>query len=218
MALRKSQKEIAISLFVKAFSTTEDKKDKKELYIQFADAYDGSIKGWREKVEQELVDEKLKQQFKEFYNREKQTDIKEFVTVEPLSLEDMDQISYLASKELNVMPWVVDETRADSINEFVNSGYSYVAKRENVVLGFILAYKCPTYGGRYYIYIDTFVVNSDAQGQGIGKMLLEELRTDMYRNRIYSMKLMTEREIPAYKIYKHLGFEEMENYVHMQRH
>lgn len=218
MALRKSQKEIAISLFVKAFSTTEDKKDKKELYIQFADAYDDSIKEWREKVEQELADEELKQQFRGFYNREKQTDIKEVVTIEPLKIEDVDQISYLSGKELDTMPWVVKEMGADSINEFVNSGYSYVAKRENVILGFILAYKCPDYGGYYHLYVDTFVVNSDAQGQGIGKMLLEQLRKDMFRNRIFSIKLMTKREIPAYKIYKHLGFEEMENYVHMQRH
>lgn len=136
--------------------------------------------------------------------------------MEPLRGEDVDQISYLSSKELDMMPWVVDEMRADSISEFVNSGYSYVAKRENVILGFILAYKCPAYGGRYYLYIDTFVVNSDAQGQGIGKMLFEQLRRDMFRNRIFSIKLMTKREMPAYKIYKHLGFEEIENYVHMR--
>lgn len=217
MALRKSQKEMAISLFTKVFSTTKDEKERKELYIQFADAYDCSIKAWKEKVEQELGDENLKQQFRVLYTSEEQTNIKEFVTVEPLRIEDVDQISYLSSMELGTMQWIVDETRADSINEFVNSGYSYVAKRENVILGFILAYKCPTYGGYYQIYIDTFVVSSDAQGQGIGKMLFEQMSKDMFRNRIYNIKLMTKREIPAYKIYKHLGFEEMENYVHMSR-
>lgn len=63
------------------------------------------------------------------------------------------------------MPWIRSES--DSINELVNGGYSYVAKREDVILGFILAYKCPSYGGYYYIYIDTFVVDRDAQGYGI---------------------------------------------------
>lgn len=218
MALRRSQKEMAISLFAKVFSTTKDEKERKELYIQFADAYDGSIKEWKRKVEQELVDQNLKQQFRALCNSEGQTDIKKFVTVEPLRIEDVDQISYLSRMELGTMPWIVDETRADSINEFVNSGYSYVAKRENVILGFILAYKCPTYGGYYQIYIDTFVVDSDSQGQGIGKMLFEQLSKEMFRNRIYNMKLMTKREIPAYKIYRHLGFEEMENYVHMSRY
>ncbi|MCI9343763.1 MAG: GNAT family N-acetyltransferase [Lachnospiraceae bacterium] len=217
MALRKAQKEMAISLFAKVFNATEDERSRKELYIQFVDAYDGSIKDWQEKVEQELVDEKIKEQFRQLYNREQQTDIKEFITVEPLRIEDLEQISYLSSKELGTGPWIREETGPDSIIEFVNGGYSYVAKREDVILGFILAYKCPAYGGYYHLYIDTFVVNSDAQGQGIGKMLFDQVRMDMFRNRIISMKLMTKREIPAYKIYKHLGLEEIENYVHMQR-
>lgn len=117
-----------------------------------------------------------------------------------------------------MMPWVENEIGPESLFDFIDSGYSYVAKRENVILGFILAYKCPTYGGNYYMYIDTFVVNSDVQGKGIGKMLLQKLRENMFKNRIFRVKLMTKKEIPAYKIYKHLGFEEVENYVHMQRY
>lgn len=218
MALRKAQIEMAISLFAKTFHMTEDEGSRKELYIQFADAYDGSIKDWREKVEQELADEKTKEQFRQLYNREPKTDMKEFITVEPLSIEDLEQISYLSSKELKTMPWIQEKRGPDSIVEFVESGYSYVAKREDVILGFILAYKCPTYGGHYYLYIDTFVVNSDAQGLGIGKMLFNQVKKDMFQNRIFRIKLMTKREIPAYKIYKHLGFEEMEDYVHMNRY
>lgn len=215
MALRKIQKEIAISLFVKVFSVTEDERTRKELYIQFADAYDDSIKDWREKVEQQLGNDELKGKFRNIYNNESQINIKEFITVESLKVEDLKEISHLASKELETMPWIRSEQ--DSINEFVNGGYSYVAKREDVILGFILAYKCPSYGGYYYIYIDTFVVDRDAQGYGIGRMLFEQLSKDMFHNRIFCLKLMTKREMQAYKIYKHLGFEEIEEYVHMQR-
>ncbi|MEE0686524.1 MAG: GNAT family N-acetyltransferase [Lachnospiraceae bacterium] len=68
----------------------------------------------------------------------------------------------------------------------------------------------------YYLYIDTFVVNSDVQGNGIGKMLIEKLKENMFRNRIFSLKLMTKSDIKAYKIYRHLGFDEPEGYVHMQ--
>lgn len=218
MALRKIQKEMAISLFVKVFSVTEDERSRKELYVQFADAYDGSIKDWREKVEQQLGNEDIRGKFSKLYNNEQQTDIKEFITVEPLKIEDLEQVSYLSSKELDTMPWVKNDMKPDSIIEFVNGGYSYVAKREDVILGFVLAYKCPTYGGYYYIYIDTFVVDRDAQGYGIGKMLLNQLSKNMFKNRIFRLKLMTKREIPAYKIYRHLGFEEIEEYVHMQRY
>lgn len=218
MALRKIQKEMAISLFVRVFSITEDERGRKELYIQFADAYDGSMKDWREKVEQQLENEALRVKFRQLCNHEQQTDIKEFITVEPLKIEDLEQISYLSNKELDTMPWIKNDIEPDSIIEFVNGGYSYVAKREDVILGFILAYKCPSYGGYYYLYIDTFVVDRDAQGYGIGKMLLNQLRKDMFQNRIFRLKLMTKREIPAYKIYRHLGFEEIDDYVHMQRY
>ena len=218
MALRKAQKEMAITLFAKAFSATEDEKSRKELYIQFSDAYEGSIKEWKCKVEAEIKDEKIKEYFIKLSNREPKNDIKEFVTVEPLKKEDLKQISYLTSKELDMMPWVENDIGPDSLVDFVNSGYSYVAKREDVILGFILAYKCPTYGGHYYLYIDIFVVNSDAQGNGIGKMLLQKLKENMFRNRIYRVKLMTKKDITAYNIYKNLGFEEVEDYVHMQQY
>lgn len=209
---------MAISLFAKVFSTTEDEKSRKELYIQFSDAYNGSIKDWQEKVELELEDEKIRTQFRELYSRKPKTDIKEFITVEPLKIEDLEQISYLSHKELNTIPWMQEERKPDSISEFVDSGYSYVAKREDVILGFVLAYKCPTYGGSYFLYIDTFVVDSESQGLGIGRMLFEQISNGMFKNRIFSIKLMTKRELPAYKIYKHMGFEEMEDYVHMQRY
>lgn len=217
MALRKAQKEMAITLFAKAFSAAEE-KDRKELFIQFSDAYEDSIQDWQGKVEEELKDDVVKEEFQRLVNRKQKIDIKDFVIIESLKKEDLKQISYLASKELDMMPWVENEIGPESLFDFIDSGYSYVAKRENVILGFILAYKCPTYGGNYYMYIDTFVVNSDVQGKGIGKMLLQKLRENMFKNRIFRVKLMTKKEIPAYKIYKHLGFEEVENYVHMQRY
>lgn len=218
MALRKAQKEMAITLFAKAFSAAEDERDRKELFIQFSDAYEDSIQDWQGKVEEELKDDVVKEEFQRLVNRKQKIDIKDFVIIENLKKEDLKQISYLASKELDMMPWVENEIGPESLFDFIDSGYSYVAKRENVILGFILAYKCPTYGGNYYMYIDTFVVNSDVQGKGIGKMLLQKLRENMFKNRIFRVKLMTKKEIPAYKIYKHLGFEEVENYVHMHRY
>lgn len=218
MALKEAQKEMAITLFAKAFSATENDANRKELFIQFSDAYGDSIKDWQCKVEAEFKNDAVKDEFKRLVNGESKKDIKDFVSIEPLKKEDLEQISYLASKELNMIPWVAKEETHESLFDFIDSGYSYVAKNENVVLGFVLAYKCPTYGGSYSIYIDTFVVNSDVQGNGIGRMLFQKVKENMFTNRIYSIKLMTKKDIPAYKIYKHLGFEEIDNYVHMQRY
>jgi len=218
MALRTAQKEMAVSLFVKAFGVTKEKQSRKALFIQFCDAFDESIRGWKEIVEQSIEDDYLQKEFKELCNSEREIDIKEYVTIEPLTVDDLEQISYLSSKELDTMTWIKDTKGPDSIDDFVDGGYSYVAKRENVILGFILAYKCPSYGGYYYLYIDTFVVGRDAQGYGIGKMLLSKIREKAFQNRIFGVKLMTQREKTAYQIYKHMGFEEIEDYVHMRRY
>lgn len=220
MAMTKAQKEIAVTLFTNTFQASKDKQSRKELFIEFSDAFNGSICDWKESVEQEIKDESLKIEFKELCNGEKKTDIKEYITIEALRVADLNQISQLARMELGNTPWIYHscgENAPDSIDDFVEGGHSFVARRENEILGFILACKCPTYGGAYYLYIDTFVVGKDAQGLGIGKMLLAKVRENLFANRIFSIKLMTQREKPAYKIYKHLGFEEIEEYVHMNR-
>ncbi len=214
MSLRKAQKEMALNLFKRAFGASKDKQSRKELYIQFCDAFDGSICDWKETVEQELEDELLRLEFQELCNDKSKTDIKEYVTIEPLKVDDLEQISYLANKELDLGPWLKDD-EIDSLDDFVDGGYSFVAKRENVILGFILAHRCPAYGGYYYLYIDTFVVGRDAQGYGIGKMLLSKICENRLKKRILSVKLMTQSEKTAHQIYKHLGFEDMEECVHM---
>lgn len=215
--MTKAQKEMVVNLFVNNFQAVKDKQSRKSLFVEFSDAFDGNICDWKDSVEQEIRDESLKIEFKELCEGKKKTDIKEYVRVEALSLNDLEQVSQLAREELNNTPWVYHANTADSFNDFVEGGYSFVAKRENEVLGFILAYKCPTYGGSYYLYIDTFVVGKATQGLGIGKMLFEKIKENMLMNRIFSIKLMTQRERPAYKIYKHMGFEEIEEYVHMTR-
>lgn len=174
MALRKAQKEMAVTLFVKAFSAAKDESDRKELYIQFSDAYEGDIKDWQHIVEAEISDG-VKEEFVKLANRTEKSDIKEYVTVEPLKIEDLEQISYLTSKELDMMPWVAFEMEEDSLVDFINSGYSYVAKREDVILGFILAYKCPNYGGHYSLYIDTLVVDSVYKGMELVKCCYKRL-------------------------------------------
>lgn len=218
MALRDIQKEMAITLFVKAFSAKKNDENRKELFIQFSDSYGDSIKDWQCKVEAGFQDETDKVNFMRLVNKTDKKDTKDFVTIEALKKENLEQISYLASKELGYLPWVVrEDDDFESLLDFINSGYSYVAKNENVIWGFILAYKCPTYGGYYSIFIDTLVVNRDVQGNGIGKMLLDKVKDNMFRKRIFSINLMTQKDLPAYKIYRHLGFEENEKYVYMRR-
>ena len=65
MALRKAQKEMAITLFAKAFAAA-DEKARKELYIQFADAYEGGIKDWKIEVEEVLEEVEVQLTFSSY--------------------------------------------------------------------------------------------------------------------------------------------------------
>lgn len=76
MALRKAQKEMAITLFAKAFSAAEDERDRKELFIQFSDAYEDSIQDWQGKVEEELKDDVVKEEFQRLVNRKQKLILK----------------------------------------------------------------------------------------------------------------------------------------------
>lgn len=77
MALRKAQKEMAITLFAKAFSAAKDENTRKELYIQFDDAYEGSIEDWKNKAELEMDDDSVKEEFIRLSNGEQKKDVKE---------------------------------------------------------------------------------------------------------------------------------------------
>lgn len=46
-------------------------------------------------------------------------------------------------------------------------------------------------------------------------MMIDHLRKLAHNEGIYQIKLMTTKERPAYQIYRHLGFNDMDEYVHM---
>lgn len=215
MTFKKSQIEMALFLFVKSFCLETDENNRMELIIQFSDVYSGIIKDWESKVEKQIEDEKTRELFRRLLDKRKEKRVLEGVTIVPLEEDYFEQITYLGTKELDQFPWMPEAN--SSITDFIEGGFSFAAKKDDVVIGFVLAHKCPTYGGYYYIYIDTFVVSSYTQGQGVGRMLFNELRSKAHKQRIYGIRLMTKRNMPAYNIYKHLGFEDMQDeYVQMK--
>ena len=118
MALGEAQKEMAVILFVKAFAAA-DEKSRKELYIQFADAYEGSIQDWKIKVEKAFENEECKEIFRSLNKEAEQNNLIEFVIIEPLKKEDLKQISYIASKELDMVPGIEHKMELNSINDYV---------------------------------------------------------------------------------------------------
>lgn len=209
MVLRQKHIDMAFDLFVKAFESEKDEATRKTMVIQFGDAYRGIVKEWKNQIEDRLNTDEIQSIFHSIAYADKDKTINELIHIEPLQAEDIEQISYLGVRELDMLAWIPDEYfPADN---FINSGFSFVAKRDDVVVGVILAYKCPDYGGFEHIYIDTFIVSRLAQGQGIGRLLFDKVREEANKKGIHTLKLMTKRNIPAYNIYKHFGFSEAQS-------
>lgn len=214
MVLRKQHIEMAFDLFVRAFKSEKDESIRKAMVIQFGDTYCGITKDWKTQIEDKFDDDVLRKIFHKIAYANMDKTLDEIISIEPLQAEDIEQISYMGVRELDMFAWIPDKYfPADS---FVNSGFSFVAKKDNVVVGAILAYKCPSYGGFEHIYIDTFIVSGMAQGQGIGRLLFDSVKKEAHKYKINCIKLMTKRNLPAYHIYKHLGFREVHSdYVFM---
>ena len=64
--------------------------------------------------------------------------------------------------------------------------------------------------------MDSLAVAPFARRKGIARNLLKTIQKKAYKNEIYSVKLMTDRQLEAYKMYRHLGFNESK-YVMMTK-
>ena len=96
-----------------------------------------------------------------------------------------------------------------SISDFMKTGYSFVAKKDGVIVGAMLAQKIMDYGS-YYIYINDFAVKASAQGRGIGRKMMDHLVELAVKERIITIKLATQRRFKAYDVYHHLGFRDQD--------
>lgn len=145
MALRQAQIELTIELFLRAFTSEKDKDARYKMLIQLEDAFDGSIENWKNRIEDQLYDETLKEELRNVFERKAHREYKDLCVIEALNGEHKREIRYLGAKKLDMLGW--SGKLEDSYGDFVDSGFSFVVKQENVVVGFALAYKCPTYGG-----------------------------------------------------------------------
>lgn len=92
------------------------------------------------------------------------------------------------------------------INE--NDKYAYCFKEASEVIGFITAWQYPSTDYDYIIHIDVVAVTIKMQNKGFGtKMLKDFLDNVTKENTVY---LNTKKNLPAYKMYCKLGFEDYE--------
>jgi GNAT superfamily N-acetyltransferase len=142
--------------------------------------------------------------------REKKGHVGEVCEICKMAMADESQIVKLISKEIGSTPHFAEFGEIGTVKDYEATGYSFVAKKGNEVVGVIMAQKIMDYGS-YDVYVNNFAVESSMQGRGIGTQLMKHLISVAKQNGIDRIKLHTQKNLKAYDIYHHMGFEDQDD-------
>lgn len=215
MALTQKQIAGVVNLFVRALINSEDKEEQKLLCINFEDTFGKSIEDWKEKCKEKLVEYKAKEdvidKFDEISNRKQNKVTQIEYSIRMMEEHDFGQVRELINQAFDLGLTYYDD---DKLKEYSKNGYSIVAYREDEILGVLLAYETPELV-MSNIYIDTFTVAECVRGCGIGESMINYVQNIAKEKEkgVYTLRLLTNKNIEAYQIYKHWGFQEMDRVV-----
>lgn len=213
MALTEKQTEAVLSMFVNSFASAES-DSRKKLYLDLVDSFMGSIKQWETTIYEAFIEAKISSDIiSEWQSLEadrKDNHKEEVCEILKMTMADEKQIVKLLSKEIGWMPRFAEFNEIGSVKDFEATGYSYVAKKGNDVIGLIMAQRIMDYGS-YHIFVNNFAVDAAMQGKGVGRQLMDHLIRKAKSENIHRIMLHTEKKLKAYDIYHHMGFEDQED-------
>lgn len=113
-------------------------------------------------------------------------------------------------------PWNINEKKEDISEYFLkyfrmNSFLGYEFREGNRILGFSMGYKKPWIEG-YEYFIDQFCIKRLEQNKGLGTKFLDIMEEELYEEEVVNITLMTDKYLMAYKFYKGVGFESLDEY------
>lgn len=82
--------------------------------------------------------------------------------------------------------------------------YAYVLKENECILGFVTAVIKPSVLEDEVIYVDAVAISPEYQKQGNGTYMLDTFMK-LFSENVF-IELQTKKKIPAYKMYKKMGF------------
>ena len=213
MALSATQADAVVTLFVDGFLLETDVLKRKRMVQNFEDNFGRGITDWKERLlkalEEKTTDEKILEEYRMLSGR---TVLKgEDFTYRAFCEQDFPAVRELLNRAFDMC---ITEYDNEQIKKLVN-GYSMVACDKDDILGVALTYVIP---GLHFdkLYVESLAVSEHARGQGIARRLLNEIQKKGYKNKVYTMQLITNRQLEAYQMYKHLGFGESK-YVLLSR-
>ena len=121
----------------------------------------------------------------------------------------------------NDEPWY-DEWTFDRAKQYVSDFYhtphflGVLAIENEEIVGFAYGVTRAWWNGNEF-YINEMGVKKQWRGQGIGKILLEQLIKELKGCEVDNFALLTDRGVPAEAFYKKNGFKEIERLVFYSR-
>ncbi len=213
MALSKVQVEETLELFANNFVFESAGINRKRLFQRFGDTFGQGIVEWHDLVlsilkEKDVCDE-IVNEFILLTNEKKIVD--SVYEYRELTERDFSMVRELLNRSFDL---ILTEFDDEHLKKFIN-GYSLVACDKGDIVGVIMSYPIMSLQSNM-IYVDSLAVAEYARGRGIARGLLDNVRTKAVKNRIYCLKLMTDKHLDAYQMYKHMGFSESK-YVLMSK-
>lgn len=209
MALSERQSKALLKMFSNSIMNEKIKDRREQLYWEFEDSFKGVILNWEDSVHAALVENKVAgniiSEWQEYQNRSAAGQAIDDIVIGEMRLEDEKAIVNLLMTEVGCIPVFAEFTENGSVNQFKDTGYSFVAKKGEELVGVMMAQKQMDYGSAY-LFINNYAVAASFQGKGIGRMLMEHLYALARKEKIHRIQLHTEKKLKAYDIYHHMGF------------
>jgi len=141
------------------------------------------------------------------------------VKIRKAKREDLKEISELVRIEYAKPPYNEKwskKTATKKVNGYFKDCEIFVIPLNNKIIGFII--------GRVYLsedgkkgYINELIVSSRFQGDGYGRLLLDFYGEYLKRKNVKDMELMANLKSKAFKVYKKIGFKELNDFIYMTK-
>lgn len=103
-------------------------------------------------------------------------------------------------------PWDINSAHERLLHFYQSKGFIGIVAEHNGIAGFALGNTEPFHFGSLF-YLREMCTHTNLQSKGIGSDILHALEQELSLNKVNSIYLTTEREIPAADFYTKKGFK-----------